>query len=100
MVRLAQINVLGDPERVASLLTYVEANQQGFYGARSLRPQLSHQARMVCVEGSGAVEKHIDLTICRRFPGLPKGPGKGQGMRWTRRGANRLSKIPWTARAG
>ena len=79
MVRFAQLNGLGDPERVASLLTHVEANQQGFYGARSLRPQLSHQARMVCVDGSGAVEKHIDLTICRRFPGLSKGPEPARG---------------------
>lgn len=85
IIRLAQLNGLGNPERVASLLTYVEANQRGFYGARSLRPQLSDQARLVCVEGSGAVEKHIDLVICRRF--------KGQGMRWTRRGANRLLKL-------
>lgn len=31
------------------------------------------------------MEKHIDLTMCRRF--------KGQGMRWTRAGANRLLKL-------
>jgi len=85
ILRMAQLNAIGDPERVASLLGYVEANQHGFYGARSLRPQLSAQARLVCVEGSGAVEKHIDLTICRRF--------KGQGMRWTRTGANHLLKL-------
>jgi hypothetical protein len=84
-VRLARLNGIGDPEQIDKLLTYLEANQAGFYGARSLRPQLSPQARLVCVEGSGAVEKHIDLTICRRF--------KGQGMRWTRKGANRLLKL-------
>lgn len=84
-VRLAKINGIGDPERVESLLGYLETNQAGFYGARSLRPHLSPEARLVCVEGSGAVEKHIDLTICRRF--------KGQGMRWTRAGANRLLKL-------
>lgn len=84
-VRLAQINGIGDPDRVESLLGYLETNQAGFYGARSLRPHLSHEARMVCVHGSGAVEKHIDLVICRRF--------KGQGMRWTRAGANRLLKL-------
>ncbi len=84
-VRLAKINGVGDPERVESLLGYLETNQAGFYGARSLRPHLSPEARLVCVEGSGAVEKHIDLTICRRF--------KGQGMRWTRVGANRLLKL-------
>lgn len=84
-VRLARLNGVGDPEQVDKLLTYLEANQQGFYGARSLRSHLSPKAKMVCVEGSGAVEKHIDLAICRRF--------KGQGMRWTRQGANRLLKL-------
>jgi hypothetical protein len=37
-VRLAQFNGLGDPERVDSLLTYLETNRVGFYGARRLRP--------------------------------------------------------------
>jgi len=69
-VRLARLNGLGDPEQVDKLLAYLETNQGGFYGARSLRPQLSPEARLTCVEGSGAVEKHIDLVICRRFPGL------------------------------
>ena len=84
-VRLAQLNGLGDAERVDALLTYLETNQEGFYGAHSLRPHLSHEARLVCVHGSGAIEKHIDIVICRRF--------KGQGMRWTRAGANRLLKL-------
>jgi hypothetical protein len=84
-VRLAKINGVGDPEQVESLLGYLKANQAGFYGARSLWPRLSPEGRLVCVEGSGAVEKHIDLTICRRF--------KGWGMRWTRKGANRLLKL-------
>lgn len=84
-VRLAKTNGAGDPEQVDQLVGYLEANQTGFYGARSLRPKLSEEARLVCVEGSGAVEKHIDLAICRRF--------KGQGMRWTRKGANRLLKL-------
>jgi hypothetical protein len=37
------------------------------------------------VEGSGAIEKQMDLAVGRRF--------KGQGMRWTRKGANRLLKL-------
>lgn len=37
------------------------------------------------VEGAGAVEKQMDVVVGRRF--------KGQGMRWTRRGANRLLKL-------
>jgi hypothetical protein len=85
IVRLAQLNHIGDPDSVASLLGYLRTNQSGFYGARSLRPHLSAQAKLVCVDGSGAVEKQIDLAICRRF--------KGQGMRWTRTGANRLLKL-------
>lgn len=84
-VRMARLNGIGDPEQVDQLLLYLETNQGGFYGARSLRPHLSPEARLICVEGSGAVEKHIDLVICRRF--------KGQGMRWTRKGANRLLKL-------
>ncbi|HLE80473.1 MAG TPA: UPF0236 family protein [Dehalococcoidia bacterium] len=85
LVRLAQSAGRGDPQRLATLLTYLQTNQGGFYGARSLRPRLSEQAQLVCLEGSGAVEKHIDLAICRRF--------KGQGMRWSRAGANRLLKL-------
>lgn len=85
MVRMAKSAGVGDPERVEQLLNYVEANREGFYGARSLRDKVSEEARLVCVEGSGAVEKHIDLAICRRF--------KGQGMRWTRAGSSRLLKL-------
>jgi hypothetical protein len=84
-VRLAKLNGLGDPEAVEKLLNYLETNRDGFYGARSLRERISEKAKRLCVEGSGAVEKHIDIVICRRF--------KGQGMRWTRRGANRLLKL-------
>jgi len=85
LVTLAKINGVADPERTAALLAYLEANQVGFYGARQLRQKVSPQGRLVCVQGSGAVEKHIDLVVCRRF--------KGQGMRWTRAGANRLFKL-------
>jgi hypothetical protein len=84
-VRLAKRNGVGDPEQVEALLGYLETNQAGFYGARSLKDELSPEGRRVCVVGSGAVEKHVDLTIDRRF--------KGQGMRWTRKGANRLLKL-------
>ena len=85
IVRLAKLNDLGQEERVDVLITYLETNQEGFYGARKLRPRLSAEAKRVCVEGSGAIEKHIDLIVCRRF--------KGQGMCWTRVGANRLLKL-------
>jgi len=85
LVALAQVLGGSDRERVAKLYGYVRANQKGFYGARRLREQLSPQAKLVAVEGSGAVEKQMDLMVGRRF--------KGQGMRWTRRGANRLLKL-------
>jgi hypothetical protein len=85
LVQLAHVHRQGDPERVSRLATYLQANQQGFYGARRLRPELSAQAKLVAVEGSGAIEKQMDLAVGRRF--------KGQGMRWTRRGANRLLKL-------
>jgi hypothetical protein len=55
-VRLARLNSIGDPDRVEALLGYLQVNQAGFYGARSFRTLPSHHARMVCVEGSGAVE--------------------------------------------
>ncbi|MGA9533435.1 MAG: UPF0236 family protein, partial [Anaerolineales bacterium] len=84
-VRLAKANGVGDPEQVQKLLGYLETNQAGFYGVRSLRAELSVEGRRLCVVGSGAIEKHVDLTIVRRF--------KGQGMRWTRQGANRLLKL-------
>jgi len=84
-IRLAKANGIGDPEQVETLLGYLETNQSGFYGARSLQSELSPRGQLMCVVGSGAVEKHVDLTIVRRF--------KGQGMRWTRKGANRLLKL-------
>lgn len=74
-----------DPERVAQLYSYVRANQHGFYGAWKLREHLSPEAKVVAVVGSGAIEKQQDLVVGRRF--------KGQGMRWTRKGANRLLKL-------
>jgi len=85
LVRLARVTSRGDDERVERLWTYLGANRQGFYGARRLREHLSPQGKLVAVQGSGAVEKQMDLVVSCRF--------KGQGMRWTRRGANRLLKL-------
>lgn len=85
LVGVAKALGVGDPDKVAQLEHYVRRNQQGFYSARRLRAQLSPQAQLVAVEGSGAVEKQMDLAIGRRF--------KGQGMRWTRKGANHLVKL-------
>ena len=85
LVSLARVAGDGDHERVAQLETYLRTNQEGFYGARRLRQRLSPEARTVAVEGSGAIEKQMDLVVDRRF--------QGQGMRWTRKGANRLLKL-------
>jgi len=85
LASLARVAAQGDTERVAQLETYLRANKDGFYGARRLRQKLSPEARPVAVEGSGAIEKQMDLMVGRRF--------KGQGMRWTRNGANRLLKL-------
>jgi len=82
---MAQLQGTGDAEQVETLLQYLETNQKGFYGAQTLWDQVSDAGKQVCVQGSGAIEKHVDLRICRRF--------KGQGMRWTRAGANRLLKL-------
>lgn len=85
LVSLARVAGDGDSQRMAQLETYLRANRDGFYGARRLRRYLSPEARTVAVEGSGAIEKQMDLMVGRRF--------KGQGMRWTRKGANRLLKL-------
>ncbi|MDP2664426.1 MAG: UPF0236 family protein [bacterium] len=85
LVKFASIEGYGDPEKVAALESYVIANQDGLYGARRLRRQLSDEAKLVAVEGSGAVEKQMDIVVGRRF--------KRQGMRWTRKGVNRLLKL-------
>jgi hypothetical protein len=83
-VRLAKINGVGDPERVESLLSYLETNQAGFYGARSLRPHLSPKARLVCVEGSGAVEKSKILMRAYRSHHMSalQGPGNALDPGW------------------
>jgi hypothetical protein len=85
LVALAQTMGNGDQERIAQLHGYLVANQHGFYSAWQLRKNLSPDARLVAVVGSGAIEKQQDLVVGRRF--------KGQGMRWTRTGANRLLKL-------
>lgn len=85
LIRIARLTGTGDRHRVEVLYKYVRTNEHGFYGARSLRPFLTEAGRQVCMEGSGAVEKQMDLVVGRRF--------KRQGMRWSRRGANWLLKL-------
>ena len=68
----------GDPEHARLLAAYLEANAAHLYTFRSMGP--GHWLR-----GSGPVEKHVELTVNRRF--------KRRGMRWSRRGARRLLAI-------
>ena len=68
----------GDPEHARLLAAYLEANAAHLYTFRSMGP--GHWLR-----GSGPVEKHVELTVNRRF--------KRRGMRWSRGGARRLLAI-------
>jgi hypothetical protein len=68
----------GDPEDARLLAAYLEANAAHLYTFRSMGP--GHW-----LHGSGPVEKHVELTVNRRF--------KRRGMRWSRRGARRLLAI-------
>jgi hypothetical protein len=85
LVGLARLHAPPGGERIAAFEQYLRANQRGIHGARRLRRQLSAQARLAAVNGSGAVEKHGDLVVARRF--------EHAGMRWTRAGAHCLLKL-------
>lgn len=68
----------GDPERARELATYLLNNG----------PHLDTHRRMGpgrWLHGSAPVEKHVELTVNRRF--------KRRGMRWSRRGARNLLAI-------
>ncbi len=67
-------------ERIEQLIRYLEENREAIFGVKVLQGKV--EAKEVLVVGSGAVEKSVDLLICRRF--------KGRGMSWSKRGANRL----------
>jgi len=82
-------------QKIADLVAYIENNQNGLYGSRSLRDKVKTEKVLVC--STGAMEKNIDVVIGRRF--------KKHGMSWTTEGANNLlklrtlcySKIDWEA---
>jgi len=67
-------------EKIEQVINYLEENNEAIFGVKALEGKV--EAKEVLVVGSGAVEKSIDLLICRRF--------KGRGMSWSRRGANYL----------
>jgi hypothetical protein len=68
----------GDPEEARLLAGYLEANAPYLHTYRSMGP--GHW-----LHGSGPVEKHVELTVNRRF--------KRRGMRWSRTGARNLLAI-------
>jgi len=68
----------GDPEEARLLAAYLEHNAGALYTFRRMGP--GHW-----LHGSGPVEKHVELTVNRRF--------KRRGMRWSRRGARNLLAI-------
>lgn len=68
------------PEHREELAGYLAGVAPDFWGIRRL-PRHLRRGRMF-IKGSGVIEKHQDLVVCRRM--------KGRGMRWTRRGADRL----------
>ncbi|MGH9671210.1 MAG: UPF0236 family transposase-like protein [Terriglobales bacterium] len=85
LVALARLEAGDGGERIQQYESYLRANVHGIHGARRLRQQLSPDAQLAAVEGSGAVEKQADLLVARRF--------EHAGMRWTKVGANRLMKL-------
>lgn len=65
----------GDPQEARNLADYLDRNADALYTHREMGP--GHW-----LHGSGPVEKHVELTINRRF--------KRRGMRWSRSGARNL----------
>jgi hypothetical protein len=68
----------GDPERARELATYLENNGPFLHTHRRMGPGR-------WLHGSAPVEKHVELTVNRRF--------KRRGMRWSRTGARNLLAI-------
>lgn len=65
----------GDPDEARLLADYLDANASSLYTHREMGPGY-------WLHGSGPIEKHVELTINRRF--------KRRGMRWSRSGARNL----------
>jgi hypothetical protein len=68
----------GDPAKARELATYLTNNGDHLHTYRHMGPG-------GWMHGSGPAEKHIELTVNRRF--------KRRGMRWSRRGARNLLAI-------
>ena len=85
IVTVARLAAEADAGQLRQYEAYLRSNLHGIHGARRLRTQLTPEAQLAAVEGSGAVEKQGDLLVSRRF--------EHAGMRWTKAGANRLLKL-------
>ncbi len=68
----------GDPDKAGDLATYLRNNGDYLHTHRRMGPGR-------WMHGSAPAEKHIELTVNRRF--------KRRGMRWSRRGARNLMAI-------
>lgn len=68
----------GDPERAGELAVYLTNNGDHLHTYRAMGPGS-------WMHGSAPAEKHIELTVNRRF--------KRRGVRWSRNGARRLLAI-------
>jgi hypothetical protein len=84
-VRLARLLCEDEDKRqkIADLVTYIENNQNGLYGSRSLRDKVEAKKVLVC--STGTMEKNIETVIGRRF--------KRHGQSWTTEGVNNLLKL-------
>ena len=68
----------GDPQKAHELAVYLANNGDYLHTHRHMGP--GHW-----MHGSAPAEKHVELTVNRRF--------KRRGMRWSRRGARHLLAI-------
>ena len=68
----------GNPERASELATYLDNNGDHLHTYRHMGPGR-------WMHGSAPAEKHVELTVNRRF--------KRRGMRWSRNGARNLLAI-------
>ena len=67
------------------MLGYITRHREALTAVDRLRPRVSAAARPLLTQGTGAMEKNVEVWIGRRF--------KRWGMRWTRAGVQHLHKV-------
>lgn len=72
-----------DEQKKKELISYIKENWEGIEGYKKVKELIGEEYEVSV--GSGAIEKGIEIVICRRF--------KKQGMSWSREGANNLLKL-------